>query len=196
MLRIIRRLVIVMLSLWLIVPTISAFSAGKAYSEGIHLDATETHHQALRITVDAVKQVDGRWRQTQIHISYHYNYVDGSRDFDVTMGVDGDPDQLEVSKDLGWGGLDGVIYVQQRRVDCTFNPSRTCAPEVIETIPVELHLAVGASDGAWQDGGMFKRNANSNTIAGTIQTPNLLTTLSVGQGMASTGYLFSDQAPR
>lgn len=191
---------VVVLCILMMSPTVSASSAGKAFVEGFHIDSAETHHQSLHITIDAIKRVDGKWRQSELHIAYHYAYVDGSRDFDATVVLDGDPDQLEISKDLGWGGLDTVIHVQQRRVDCVFNPERTCGAEIFETIPVELHIAVVANEGAYQDGGLFKRNANLNAagggVTGTIRTPNLLTPFDLGQGMHSSGYNFSDQSPR
>ncbi|MBX3062829.1 MAG: hypothetical protein U0528_11825 [Anaerolineae bacterium] len=192
------RLLIVGACLLFLLPSISASSA-RAFVEGIHIDAIESHHQSLRITLDAIKRVDGKWRQSEVHISYHYNYVDGSRDFDATVVLSGDPDQLEVSKDLGWGGLDTVIQVQWRRVDCTISPTRVCGAEIVETIPVEIHVSLWANESYIQDGGYFKRNAHldpTSGVKGTIQTPDRLTQLQLGLSeVHASGYNFSDQFP-
>src|SRR5690349_12262808 len=99
MYRVVIRISAFVFCLLLIFPTLPVSSAGRTFVEGIHLDAAETHHNALRITIDAIKRVDGPSRRSEIHISYHYAYVDGNRDFDANVTIDGDPDSLEVSRD-------------------------------------------------------------------------------------------------
>jgi len=199
MMRSMTRFLVLGLSLLMIFPTLSVSSAGKAFVEGFHIDVAETHHNSLRITIDAIKRVDGRSRQSEIHISYHYAYVDGSRDFDANVVLDGDPDNLEVSRDLGWGGLDTVIQVQQRRVDCVFNPDRVCGPEIVEVVPVEFHITVAPNEAYHQEGNLFKRNANlvppAGGVGGTISLPGRVHPLALGQGLFASGYNFSDQFP-
>lgn len=199
MIRSVIRFLVVSLCVLMIFPTLTVSSAGKAFVEGFHIDVAETHHNSLRITVDAIKRVDGRSRRSEVHITYHYAYVDGSRDFDANVVLDGDPDNLEVSRDLGWGGLDTVIQVQQRRVDCVFNPDRVCGPEIVEVVPVEFHIAVVANEPTYQDGNLFKRNATLNPaaggVSGTISVPGRVHSLALGQGLFSSGYNFSDQFP-
>jgi hypothetical protein len=198
MIRSIHRFLIIGLALLLMFSTVSTVRAGKTFVEGFHVDSYEDHHRMLTITIDAIKRVDGQWRQSEVHIAYHYAFVDGRRDFEATVILSGDPDTLEVSKDLGWGGLDTVIQVQQRRVDCVFtNESRTCGAEIVETIPVELHVYIVPNEPYREEGGLFKRSASaiSASVTGTIKTPQRLTTLNLGTGMLSSGYNFSDQFP-
>jgi hypothetical protein len=189
--------------LLLLVPSTTSAVSAKAFVEGFHVITFEEHHRSLNITIDAIKRVDGNSRQSEVHIAYHYSFVDGRRDFDVTVVVPGDPDTLEVSKDLGWGGLDTVIQVQWRRVDCVLSPTRTCGPEILETVPVELHVYLFANEPYREEGGLFKRRANlspsneypTGGVKGTIKTPHRLTQLESYFGMHSWGENFSDQFP-
>jgi len=171
----------------------AASSAAKAFSEGFHAYSNETHFRSFSVTIDAVKHVDGKWRRSEVHIVYDYHFYDGTRNFDATVVLDGDPDMLEVSRDLGWGGLDAVVYVQWRRMTCTPSP-HTCQPEVVETIPVELHIAVFTEGPVAESGGYFTRNAlgHPGGVVGTIKTPDHQHTF---EGLISGGYTFSDQYP-
>jgi hypothetical protein len=201
--RSVRRLMLLGVCLLLLVPSITSTATStaraRAFVEGFYVISRETHHNSLTIEINAVKRVDGNSRQSEVHISYHYAYVDGRRDFDATVLVPGDPDLLEISKDLGWGGLDTTIQVQWRRVDCTLGTNLTCGPEIVETVPVELHVYLFANEPYRQEGGLFKRNANlvnpTTGVMGSVKTPRGLTTLTLGQGMHSSGYNFSDQFP-
>jgi hypothetical protein len=210
--RLVNRLVMCGVCLLLLAPSMTSTASpastantayAKAFMEGFYVISRESHHNSLTIEINAVKRVDGNWRQSEVHISYHYAYVDGTRDFDATVLVPGDPDLLEVSKDLGWGGLDTTIQVQWRRVDCVFGPNRTCGPAVLETVPVELHVYLWANEPYRQEGGLFKRNANlspsnqypTGGVKGTINTPHHLTRFESWFGMHSSGYNFSDQFP-
>jgi hypothetical protein len=198
MIRSLSRLFVVALCLVLLFPSpVSASKAARAFAEGIYISSSESHHRSLSVTINAIKHVDGKWRQSEVSISYHYSFYDGTRDFDATVILDGDPDLLEVSKDLGWGGLDTVIYVQWRKVVCVVAPTHSCQPEVVETIPVELHLAVFTEGAVEQSGGWFTRNApmRPGGVVGTIKTPDKLTNIEIGQGMISSGHTFSDQYP-
>lgn len=181
-----------------LLPTTTASSAGKAFVEGFSISSAETHHFFLRITLDAIKRVDGKWRQSEVHLVYHFSRPDRRRDIDATVILSGDHDQLEVSKDLGWAGLNSTIYVQWRKTDCTVGAERVCGPEVVETIPVVLNITVVPNEPYYEDGGLFKRNAHlspTDGVRGTIQTPDGVVTLDLGWGLHSQGYTFSDQYP-
>ena len=186
--------------LLLLTPSMISTARARAFVEGIHVTSGQLHHNSLTIVVNAIKRVDGARRQSEVHIVYRYTFIDGSREFDATVVLDGDPEQLEISRDLGWGGLDAVINVQWRRVDCVEAPVRSCSPEIVETVPVELHLYLFATEPYRQEGGLFKRNANAFNptigVIGTIRAGNRVTRLEFGSGMTSGGYNFSDQFPR
>jgi hypothetical protein len=179
-------------------PIATASSAGKAFVEGISISATETHHFSLRITLDAIKRVDGKWRQSEVHLVYHESRPDRRRDIDATVILSGDPDLLEVSKDLGWAGLNSTIYVQWRKADCTVGAERICGPEIVETIPVTLNITVLPNEPYYEESGLFKRNAHlspTDGVSGTLQTPDGILRLELGWGLHSQGYAFSDQYP-
>jgi hypothetical protein len=187
------------LCLLLLTPSIVSTGRARAFVEGLHVTSGELQHNSLTIVIDAIKRVDGTRRQSEVHIVYRYAFVDGRREFDATVVLDGDPDQLEVSRDLGWSGLDATINVQWRRVDCVEAPVRSCSPEIVESVPVELHLSLFATEPYRQEGGLFKRNANAlnptTGVIGTIRAGNRVTRLEFGAGMTSVGYNFSDQFP-
>jgi hypothetical protein len=173
---------------------VSVVSAEDAYEEGIHLTFVETHHMSTHAEIHAVKHVDGNWRQTEIYFRYTYAYVDGTRYIEGTVVLDGDPDWLEVSDDLGWGGLDGTVMMQQRRKVCGFpSGSYVCGPEIVEMVPVTFHIAQFANAGTDEAGGYFTRPA---TISGTVTIgSNRVHRLEIGYGLLTRGYNFSDQYP-
>lgn len=85
-----------------------------AYSEGIHFFNARGYTIAHQeITVDATKMVEGSWRQTWVHVTFH---GPGANPWYInqTVLLLGDPDGLEVSEDLGWGGLQGRVYVYEQ----------------------------------------------------------------------------------
>lgn len=165
-----------------------------AYAEGIHVAFNEGHHQSIDAEIHATKWVEGNWRQSEIHIRYDYAFYDGERHIDQTVILDGDPDWLEVSEDLGWGGLDGIVWVQQRRIDCQFNDSggRDCGAEYVQTVPVEIHLALWADRPFTYSDGYFVRPSMVN---GTVKIDDRLIVMSVHQGIFASGYNFTDQYP-
>jgi hypothetical protein len=172
----------------------SVVSAETAYEEGIHVTFVESHHNSVNAEIHAVKHVDGRWRQTEIYFRYDYAYVDGSRHIEGTVVLSGDPDNLEVSRDLGWGGLDGTVWMQQRRRDCDYSSSvYTCSPEIVEWVPVTFHISQVANAPYTETGDYFTRTA---TVRGTVTVGNRYPhRLEIGYGLFSRGYNFSDQYP-
>ena len=165
-----------------------------AFAEGIHVQFYESHHQSINAEIHATKWVEGNWRQSEIHIRYDYAYVDGERHIDQTVILGGDPDWLEVSEDLGWGGLDGIVWVQQRRIDCWFNSSgnRVCGREYVQTVPVEIHLALWANRRYSYSNGYFVRPAE---VRGTVKIGTQLIRMSMQYGIFASGYNFTDQYP-
>jgi hypothetical protein len=79
-----------------------------AYTEGISFFFAELEHHNIQI--EATKTVDGDWRQTTVMISSTGGYY-----FSETTVLYEDPDGLDVSDDLGWGGLEGQITAYDRR---------------------------------------------------------------------------------
>jgi hypothetical protein len=89
-----------------------------AYWEGVYIGrttaASDDNPIADVIRVCAEKSVDGDWRQTVVrfyYTAYDYNTGQYTRQISTTAVLYEDPDGLEVSDDLGWGGLDGQIVV-------------------------------------------------------------------------------------
>jgi len=88
-------------------------SAQDAYSEGIYFENVSAGpNHSERLTVTATKSVDGDWRQTLVHFVYRANErTHLIHLIDTTAVLAEDPDGLEVSDDLGWGGLEGEITI-------------------------------------------------------------------------------------
>ena len=95
-------------------------SAKQAFAEGITF-VTDTHPNAsasTHLVLTATKRVDGNWRQTTIEFTE--GRCCGQTGF-IGVGVlNGDPDGLEVSRDLGWGGLDGQVMLVDSRNGAQF----------------------------------------------------------------------------
>jgi len=89
---------------WLPMPTTTSMAA-KAYTEGVHFEMS-IFHAGTGVKVTATKHVDGKWRQTEVQIESWMGY---DALFTGTALLSEDPDGLEVSRDLGWGGLEGQI---------------------------------------------------------------------------------------
>lgn len=97
--------------LLMMLPLVSStpVSAAKAFAEGITFSVS-THPNASAATylsLTATKRADGSWRQTSIEF-WQMNCC-GRGGFIGRGILNGDPDGLEVSRDLGWGGLDGQV---------------------------------------------------------------------------------------
>jgi hypothetical protein len=72
----------------------------------------------------------------------------------ITVPVPGDPDNVEVSRDLGWGGLDTIVTVFDAVTQ--------------KNVPVELHVYWWATSRVYPKGGRFVRDAR---IEGTLKYP-------------------------
>ncbi len=115
-----------------------------AYSEGIYVD-TWVRYEGKGVRIIATKNVDGRWRETQVQLNSWYGYDAALYGAAI---LEEDPDGLEVSRDLGWGGLEGQITVQ----------SHSGTPHL-----VEFHIWQFADEPGYTedpDTGYFIRNAS------------------------------------
>jgi hypothetical protein len=195
MIRVFRCLTILGVCMLLVIPsTILTAIPATAFEEGIHTDFRVGSKYFHYVQIHATKRVDGKWRQSEIYIRYDYGSPTGYRHIDATAILEGDADLLEVSSDLGWGGLDGVIRVQQRRADCTFdsNGNHVCSPEITETISVEIHWDLWANASYQESGDLFTRNAR---VEGSVKIADQLFEFSPTTRFQASGYNFSDQYP-
>lgn len=129
---------------WLPMPTTTSMAA-KAYTEGVHFEML-VRNVGTGVKVTATKSVDGKWRQTVVEFVAWDRY---EADLNGTSLLGEDPDGLDVSRDLGWGGLEGQIT--------------TTYPHHSDTHVVEFHIWLPASESGYtQDAttGYFKRNAS------------------------------------
>jgi hypothetical protein len=94
--------VVVMATLIMLAMPTDALAHHRAYSEGIYFFFAEQEMHWIQI--EATKSVDGRWREALVSIQ-----TTGYQYFNETAILYEDPDGLEVSRDLGWGGLEGQI---------------------------------------------------------------------------------------
>ncbi|MBX3065463.1 MAG: hypothetical protein KF726_20980 [Anaerolineae bacterium] len=84
-------------------------SAPKSYYEGITF---MSRYPCDNLEVSATKHVDGKVRQTLVQVIYEN--CDG-RAINATAVLGEDPDGLDVSRDLGWGGLQGRVTVFEQK---------------------------------------------------------------------------------
>jgi hypothetical protein len=94
----------------------------------------------------------------------------------VTVGVPGDPDNLSVSRDLGWAGLDTSVSV----FDFATNT----------TVMVDIHLSWLANGSVVQEGNLYKRPA---TVTGTVVANQHNFTM---PACGKTAYIFSTREPK
>lgn len=153
----------------------------QAYAEGMYFEthtAGPNHSEVLQVT--ATKYVDGKWRQTLVHYYYRACFRNQCSTTDATGILYEDPDGLDVSEDLGWGGLEGQITLPDGRI-------------------VQFNVAQFASESAyWEDGGYFNRNASLDgfiTVDGAIPEGHDFSRPVMPYYYSETAYNFSDQWP-
>lgn len=93
-----------------------------------------------------------------------------------TVTVPGDADNLSVSRDLGWAGLDTSVQVYDAATQTT--------------VTADLHVAWFAKSGVINDGGFYKRLA---TVSGTITVGSYNFLL---PACVKDGYIFSTREPK
>ncbi len=156
----------------------------EAYAEGIHFEKrvggpTGGHYAILTAT----KSVDGEWRETIVEFRFYsatkwrvYHNIDAV----AVLGED--PDGLDVSEDLGWGGLEGQITVFDQ-VDG-------------QDHIVEFHVTQPANElSYWEDPDTWYFMRSANVEGYILLDGNVLTNLDVTSGVTEIAYNFSDQWP-
>lgn len=191
--RLFMRLFIVTLSLLLLLPSFAVSSQGESFVEGLHVDVYESHHHSTNILIEATKRTTPQAVQLELHIYFRYGYIDGTRNFETTVDLSANPDQLNISKNLSLGKLDTTIQVEQHRTICA---SGTCGAEFVEIVPLEIHIQVAAPQPAVLEDGVYKRHTNFRTATGTLKFPDGTWDINgFGGELIPSGYNFSNQSP-
>jgi hypothetical protein len=168
-----------------LVLSIAAVSyANDAYSEGVYfLNRTFGPNHSERIEVTAVKNVDGGWRETVVHFYCHEGFRNQTtRHIDTTAVLAEDPDGLDVSEDLGWGGLEGQITVYDE-VSGQYHV-------------VEFHVSMPASETSyWEDPNSWYFNRNASLEGYILLDGVVFRDFSRTWNSSETTYNFSDQWP-
>ncbi|MCA9908748.1 MAG: hypothetical protein KC519_08875 [Anaerolineae bacterium] len=172
------------LGILLVLTASTVVNAQEAYSEGVYfLNTTGGPNHAERLEVTAVKTVDGDWRETVVHFYAHANFRQYAvSHIDTTAVLGEDPDGLEVSDDLGWGGLEGQITVYD---------------EVTSQYHViEFHVSMPASESSyWEDPNSWYFNRTANLEGYILIDGEVFRDFSRTWMTTETAYNFSDQWP-
>jgi hypothetical protein len=154
-------IVVMMIAFTLLVPLVPASSQAdeQTYQEGLSVE----HFSYSRVSnppsvaLTATKYVNGRNIYTEVSLDAFY----GSGPYKLIHGtvlLPGDPDELETSNDLGWGGLNGTIWVEQETQTCVdYYHGMGCVITAVEIVPVEIHLAVLGDRQVQFDGTYYRR---------------------------------------
>jgi hypothetical protein len=171
--------------LFILLVTLAALPAAAqapAGREGVHVELSRGFTIGnIQVQLHAVKLVDGAYRQSEVHFVYN-SFV---YSVDETFVVPIDADYLEVSRDLGWGGLDATVWV-------TRTNNQTGEQE---EVPLVLNLDLYATQRrSSYDGTYFSRAAD---VRGTITLAGNVIDFSwpLGPANSESGYNFSDQWP-
>jgi hypothetical protein len=153
-------LVFVLLGTVVVLPA-SAQATQTTYREGIsvHQSSVSRVSNPPHINLTATKHVNGGNAYTEVRLDVFYG-GGPYKTINTTVRLPGDPDELEVSNDLGWGGLNGTVWVQQSTQTCQdYYHMSGCAITSVETVAVDIHLAVYGSGNAQFDGTYYRRRA-------------------------------------
>ena len=187
----------------LLLPISAATAEAPAYREGIQVHMNEGYWpDQYVIDLRAVKLVDGDYRHSTVEFHFDNNMRSGRREIDTVFTVPIDADYLEVSEDLGWGGLDAVVWATMHTYDAS-------GAVTASRVRLEFHLQLyyTAANSVYRDG-FFYRSAD---VRGTVKIGDNIRTLSLNQangvqcfptatgdacfGHFDYGYNFSDQWP-
>ena len=177
----------------LLLPISAATAEAPAYYEGItlHLGDGWSWHW-YDINLRATKLVDGDYRSSTVELNFSGPVTRGygRMEINAVFTVPIDPDYLEVSEDLGWGGLDAVVWVEQRTR--WFDPAR---PPETSMVPVEIHLELYylAHNSFYRDGFFYRQADVRGTL--TIDGRQYGFALPNEYFRTESGYNFSDQWP-
>jgi hypothetical protein len=179
-----RRPLILAVSLIFLLLTSSVAAAQPAeWQEGVAFHYFY-HHNIVQnsIVINAVKTTTPSGAEiSALTIRFHCEPAQINTVFhdvpEVTIPLPGDPDNVEVSRDLGWGGLDTVLQVWDN--------------ETASIIPIEIHLSWEAIAPVTVVGGEYLRQS---TVVGRIISP--LCTFDFARQPYPTSYVFSTLRPR
>jgi|GEM_PF-1866860 len=154
-----------------------------AYHEGLVFGGVGGNNIGLyRYEIWGRKTVDGDWAESQLHVFISGPTVWDPVNLELILGVrvddwvtlEGDPDWLEVSCDLGWAGLDTVVEVYDQTSD--------------SYLPLEIHVDLYGKTGNYDyDGSMyFVRDAKPY---GTIDMPGFSYSISYADGPVPPGHI-------
>ena len=137
--------------------------------------------------LNVVKQTVGNVETTTVELRLLCKGFSGNPDMPqatlvdvgtLTLNVPGDPDSFELSRDLGWAGLDTRVYAFDRAHNTV--------------IPIDIHLAWWAISGVEAHAGEYERSAQ---LEGQITTPYCSFAIPAGY-TGSTVSVYSSRRPR
>jgi hypothetical protein len=97
----------------LLAAPLTAQARDRAWYEGVYF--REYNRRTLfQVEITATKLVDGGYRQSLVTINYPHLITCYYPRFVETVVLQEDPDELSVSRDLGWGGLHGWAIVHNQ----------------------------------------------------------------------------------
>jgi hypothetical protein len=97
----------------LLAAPMSVQARDRAWYEGIHFQESRQGLPA-HFVVNATKLVDGSYRQSIVTIDFPRPGIHYCPHIHETVILQEDPDELSVSRDLGWGGLHGWAIVHNQ----------------------------------------------------------------------------------
>lgn len=134
-----------------------------AYREGFHAYGFDGHRYGGRtVEIRAEKVREGNWAQSQLYIRFDETIMVRDWYLETTVVIPGDPDNLEVSCDLGWAGLDTVV---EGLLTHTLNDEIVSQEYVLIEIHLDLYHA-GRYRDIRSEGDYFVRDAR---IYGTVE---------------------------
>ncbi|MCL4251952.1 MAG: hypothetical protein KJ065_27620 [Anaerolineae bacterium] len=106
-------LFIVLLSVLLLLAAPAMVQATPVRYEGIYLHEWP-RREPFGVEITATKMIAGGYRQSLVNIQYIHAVTCYYPRFNETVVLQEDPDELSVSRDLGWGGLHGWAIVHDQ----------------------------------------------------------------------------------
>ena len=142
--------------------------AQESHVEGIDVVRIAGHNiAATRVDIHATKQIESWGNTSEVHLVANFG---GDPLWKVRYAVDTiftvplDPDFLEVSGDLGWGGLDVDTTVPVEVTTCEDIVGGNCTTSSSK-IPVSIHISGLADQSVTQTNGLYQRRA---VFTGTV----------------------------
>lgn len=146
-----RVLLLCLIGFALLIGTVAYVSASNPYYEGFDLSLSRGYTIAhFELEIHAVKSVDGRVRASSVDLEF-LGGADNPVVIEERLPFPEDADELEVSRDLGWAGLNmATLAFDQTSVSY---------------VPVEIHLSLYGTQPYSLNGSYYVRPAR---ITGTV----------------------------